>query len=148
VRFVIFGEGTMRGKLGQAAERLGLADKLMMPGTIGNSRLAIATLDVLMLASAQEGTPNVVLEATCLGVPVVAINAGGTGETLLEGRTGLLVQEEDTAPEGLADGLAKAVAQVLAGRFAPGELRTLGPEFIKQAFGIERMVEETLALYE
>ena len=71
---------------------LGIGECFHTPGTIENTETGLSLLDVFLLTSAFEGTPNVVLEATCLGVPVVATEAGGTREAIEEGVTGHVVR--------------------------------------------------------
>jgi len=51
--------------------------------------------DAFVLNSSYEGLPHVVLEAMEVGVPVVATDAGGTGEVVVHERTGLLVPVGD-----------------------------------------------------
>uniref|UniRef100_UPI0040492E81 glycosyltransferase n=1 Tax=Georgenia sp. M64 TaxID=3120520 RepID=UPI0040492E81 len=48
-------------------------------------------LDILVLPSHREGLPNVVLEAAVAGVPAIATDATGAGESIISGRTGLIV---------------------------------------------------------
>jgi len=146
--FVVFGSGTMRRQLEKAAARLSIADRLLMLGNEPNMRLALAMLDVLVLTSALEGTPNVVLEATCLGVPVVVTDAGGTREAMIDGHTGLLVREQAVSKIGLADALSRAVAQILAGAISKEQVGDVGPAFVQAAFGFDRMIDQTLALYD
>jgi glycosyltransferase involved in cell wall biosynthesis len=50
-------------------------------------------LDLLVIASSEEGLPRVLLEAFSAGVPVVAFPAGGIPEALEDQRTGFLVQK-------------------------------------------------------
>jgi glycosyltransferase involved in cell wall biosynthesis len=147
-RFVIFGDGTMRHQILRAASRVGFQDRLLMPGITSEAGVAIAGFDVLLLTSSLEGTPNVVLEAGSLGVPIVATDAGGTPEAMIDGQTGLLVREDKVGKDGLAAALTEAVGSVLAGGISRSRARTLGPNFVNTRFGLERMVEETLALYE
>lgn len=57
-------------------------------------------LDLLVIASREEGLPRVLLEAFSAGVPVVSFPAGGIPEALTDGQTGFLVQE--SSAEALA----------------------------------------------
>jgi len=147
-RFVIFGDGTMRRQILKAATHAGFRDRLLMPGNTSEARVAIAALDVLLLTSSLEGTPNVVLEAGSIGVPIVATDAGGTAEAMIDGQMGLLVREDGVGKEGLTAGLTEAVVSVLAGNISLDRAATVGPNFVNTYFGIERMVEETMALYQ
>ena len=102
---------------------------------------ALSALDVFLLTSFKEGTPNVVLEAQHVGTPVIAVEAGGTREALEEGRTGWIVDPPDAA------GLADRVCALLDDAGLRAACLTAGPAFIQARFGLDRMVDETLAAY-
>ncbi|HRJ68241.1 MAG TPA: glycosyltransferase [Beijerinckiaceae bacterium] len=139
--FVVFGTGPLMGEVWKFAERQGFADRLHLPGTIEDVALGVSLFDAFMLTSQLEGTPNVVLEASLLGVPVVATNAGGTVEAIADGLTGYV------ARHGQAEALAELVLKVLRDPIWPARAREHGPSFISQRFGLKRMIDETVALY-
>lgn len=56
-----------------------------------------AAMDVLCLPTRREGFPNVVLEAAAAGVPAVTTRATGAVDSVVDGRTGLLVDVDDVA---------------------------------------------------
>jgi glycosyltransferase involved in cell wall biosynthesis len=60
----------------------------------------LAGLDLLVIPSAQEGMPRILLEAFSAGLPVVAFPASGIPEAIEDGVTGFLVPE--SSPEALA----------------------------------------------
>jgi glycosyltransferase involved in cell wall biosynthesis len=62
-----------------------------------------AAMDVLAFPTYREGLPNVPLEASAMGLPVVASNATGCVDVIDEGVTGTLVPVRDAA--ALAAGL-------------------------------------------
>ena len=64
--------------------------------------------DVLAMTSHSEGLPNVLLEAQWVGTPIVTTDAGGAGEAIFEGRTGLL------GPNNDADAIATLACRILA----------------------------------
>ncbi len=140
--FVVFGTGPLQGQARSLGDRLGLAERLHLPGTTQDPKTAISAMEVFVLTSAFEGTPNVVLEAQLLGVPVVATEAGGTREALDQGRTGWLVQEPTPAA------LAECVLAVLADPTWRERAREEAPRFVASRFGLQRMIDETLGLYE
>lgn len=140
--FVIFGTGPMAEEMRQAAERLGFVDRLHLPGTIRETSVGLSLFDVFVLTSKFEGTPNVVLEASVLGVPVVVTDAGGTKEAVSVGRTGIVVNYPD------ATLIAEAILSILDNSEQWENVVATGPAFIEGRFGLERMIEETLALYE
>ncbi|WP_046864957.1 glycosyltransferase [Microvirga massiliensis] len=139
--FVIFGAGPLREKALALAARRGLGTRLHFPGTMSDAALGLSLLDVFLLTSRFEGTPNVVLEASILGVPVVATEAGGTREAIAPGSTGILVQEHD--PRRIAD----AVLSILGDPAWAPRARKEGPRFVAERFGFARMLDETLRLY-
>lgn len=51
--------------------------------------------DVFVNPSYAEGLPTSVLEAGSVGVPVIATDVGGTGEIIINGKTGVLVKPKD-----------------------------------------------------
>ncbi len=59
--------------------------------------------DVFLQASVSEGFGDAALEAQAMGVPVVATDADGLPEAVLDGETGLIVPRRN--PEALAKGL-------------------------------------------
>src|SRR6201999_4549389 len=107
-RFVLCGQGSMRSKMIEAANRLGLRDRLLMPGVREDVLSAISMFDVFVLTSAGEGLPNVLLEAQWVGTPVVTTDVGGAREAVFEGQTGLVGPQDD------ADAIASLACRILA----------------------------------
>jgi glycosyltransferase involved in cell wall biosynthesis len=139
--FVIFGEGPMQREVFAAARRHGIEDRLHCPGNIADPALGLSLFDVFLLTSKYEGTPNVVLEASILGIPVVTTDAGGAREAVAEGVTGRVAATLD------ADEIARHVLAILNDPAWCARVATEGPAFVEQRFGVARMLEETLALY-
>ena len=75
----------------------GLSDSVKIQGVISEQEkiALIAGNKLLVLPSLKDYTPNVLLEAQALGVPVVASDVGAVPELLLDGETGLLVKPGD-----------------------------------------------------
>ncbi|MCH8096409.1 MAG: glycosyltransferase [Proteobacteria bacterium] len=141
VIFLLVGTGPMQAKLMKLADRLGIADRLFLPGTEKNIAPAYAAMDVLLLTSRFEGLPNVVIEAQALGVPVVATDAGGTRDAVLDGHTGWIEAKRNPSR------LAARVLFVLDNPDWAAKARQRGPAFIRERFGIGRMIAETLDAY-
>ena len=112
-----------------------------MPGATTDIATPLSSMNLFLLTSEFEGTPNVVLEAQWLGLPVVATNAGGTSEALDEGVTGWCFKEPDACAMA-----AKSCALLTDSKYL-NNLKTRGPEFIEEHFGLDRMIDETLCLY-
>lgn len=105
-RLVLVGAGSRQARLERLIERLGLSDRVDIPGRIPNDRVpaVMAGFDVLANPSRSEAFGVVLLEASACGIPVVATRVGGTAETVIDGVTGLLVPVDD--PEAIAGALA------------------------------------------
>lgn len=134
VRLLILGEGPLRPELERQVERLGLADRIKLPGHADNPLAHFARADVFALSSRVEGMPNVLVEAMMCGcTPVAADCPTGPRELLDGGRYGYLVPVDD--PAAMADGIEQALdrpipAERLSEAVAPFEEKTvLGHHF-------------------
>jgi glycosyltransferase involved in cell wall biosynthesis len=141
VRFLIYGFGPLENAIAERIDRHRLGDRVIMAGPTDDVGLVFSAMDVVLMTSYIEGLPNVMIEAQAVGRPVVAPDVGGTREALIEGVTGLI------APERTARDLARATLEVLDNEAIRRRVRTEGPQFVADRFGLDRMVEETLAFY-
>ncbi len=141
VRFLIGGFGVLEQEMIRRIEGLGLGGRVVLAGPVTDPGLAYSAMDVVLLTSAVEGLPNVMIEAQAVGRPVVATDVGGTREALVEGRTGVIVRSRSAA------NLAKAVITMLDDVHWRERVRTEGPEFVASRFGLGRMVSETIGHY-
>lgn len=90
-RLVIAGDGPEREPLLRLATDLGIADRLVMPGWLGNPYPALLDARLFALTSNIEGFPNALVEALALGVPAVATNClSGPAEILARTEAGLV----------------------------------------------------------
>lgn len=86
-------------------------------GQINEDRLlslVYSAADVFVIPSRSDNLPNTVLEAHACGTPVIGFDAGGIGELISPGFTGLL------APAGDVDALRAAILRALEDRVLPG----------------------------
>ncbi len=106
---VILGEGEMRPKLLAAAERLGLQDRVSLPGFKPDPWPWFRAADLFVLSSDYEGMGNVLVEALGAGLRIVSTDCpSGPAEILAGGRFGRLVDVGD------AQALAAAMTDALA----------------------------------
>jgi len=99
-RLRCYGPGPDRGKVYEAAQALGVADRVDLGGCLPDPARAWAEFDCLLLPSTYEGLPLVVPEAMLAGCPVVATPCCDL-PLILEGR-GTLTGPE---PQEIADSL-------------------------------------------
>ena len=141
-RAVAFGDGPLREELLARIANRGLSERIKLPGITKDAWSSLAAASMFLLTSRMEGLPNVLVEAQAVEVPVVSVAVGGAPETLRDGETGILVEQQS----------ARAIAEAcLALAKDPDRLRAMGVagrEFVRNQFSAERMVKSTLALYE
>lgn len=107
---VILGEGAQREALSAQVEDAGLADRISLPGRVGNVGQWYQESDLYVLSSRIEGLSNTLLEAMASGVPVVACDCDtGPREIIRDGIDGTLVRPADDA-EALAAHLSDLMA--------------------------------------
>jgi glycosyltransferase involved in cell wall biosynthesis len=107
ISLIVIGDGREQIRLEEQASRLGIRDKVLFAGFQGNCGEWMRLFDCLVQPSLTEGTPNSVLEAICLRVPVVATAVGGVPDLISDGRSGLLVPKGD--PHAMAVAMKKMI---------------------------------------
>ena len=105
---VIYGEGFLRKDLESLVERLKVKDKVLLPGRCETVIEGVAKSKVFCLSSDYEGMSNAMIEALCVGTPVISTKVSGTEELIKDGENGLLVDVGDT--EGLAQAFEKLLS--------------------------------------
>jgi len=90
-----------------------------------------------------EGFGRVPIESMAMGVPVVASSLGAPADTVVDGKTGWLVEAND--PEALATAIQKALAMTTEERL---EMAKAGRARVEALFNTKRMVAQTLAVYD
>jgi glycosyltransferase involved in cell wall biosynthesis len=111
VSLVLFGEGKERRKLEELVLRLGLNERVKMPGFFGNVAVTFPCFDLLVMPSLSEGLPITLLEAMRGRLPIIASKVGGIPNLLEGGAGGLLVEPGDEI--GLADAISKLAGSQL-----------------------------------
>jgi glycosyltransferase involved in cell wall biosynthesis len=101
-RLTFVGDGPDLAALRRQAENLGIAHLVDFAGFRENPFPLVRSADVFVLPSHYEGFGCVLIEAMCLGVPVVATDCPhGPAEILLDGKCGILVPiGDETALRG------------------------------------------------
>jgi glycosyltransferase involved in cell wall biosynthesis len=99
--------------------------------------------DALVMASAWEGAPLILLEAGAAGRPVVSTRVGAAPEIVIPGRTGLLVAPRDPAS------LARAMNELM--ELGPETLNTMGEQarrHVIDRFSLDSVHDQYRKLYE
>jgi glycosyltransferase involved in cell wall biosynthesis len=115
----------------------GLERVITLLGHRSDVQALYAAADALVLSSAWEGLPNVVLEAAAAGLPVVATDTGGVRELVEDRVTGLVVPHRDAW--ALAEGMATMMD------LTPQRRRVMGAEgrrHVQETFSHDRIMGE------
>ncbi|MCE2572193.1 glycosyltransferase [Motilimonas eburnea] len=142
VKYVIVGgasaEGDYQLTLEQQVARLGLSSRVLFVGPKPKSELRhyLSAADLFVLASANEGWANVILEAMACGVPVLASDVGGNREVIANEQLGLIYPYGDQAKllAGIEQGLAKHWQQETLYQYAKANSWQLRVEQLKRHF--------------
>jgi glycosyltransferase involved in cell wall biosynthesis len=141
-RLRILGDGEGRPALERRAAELGLEGKVEFKGFVEDVHAQMRELACVVIPSAAEGVPNVMIEALAAGIPVVASRAGDLPRYIKNGETGVLL--DDLSPSTLA----VAITEVLEDEATAESVKVRGPELVKQEFSRERMLQSILPLYD
>jgi len=134
-----FGDGRQRTEA--LARELDLGSACVFTGVRRDVPDLMAASDVFVMSSLWEGLGLVFLEAMATGLPVVSTRVSAIPEVVVDGETGLLVPPADDA--ALADALVRLAREpALRAR-----LGAAGRARVRERFGLERMIDETLAVY-
>lgn len=93
----IYGDGELRGYLEELAGRLGISERVFLPGVIPNVAAQIEKAALFLLTSYSEGVSNALIEALATGLPVIStdVPSGGTVELMTDEVNGLIIPPGD-----------------------------------------------------
>ena len=135
-------EQAYRIELIEHAKKLGVEEHVRFTGYQADVLGCMAAAEVVIMTSKYEGLPNVAVEAGIAARPFVALRVSGLAETIIEGGTGHVVDQDDVA--GLVDRL-EALAR------DPEAVQRMGEAaraHIRGSRSAEVMVATKLKLYE
>ena len=99
VHFLLIGKGPSENHIRTTFQRAGITKRLHVAGILNPRQLADAydAMDVFAFASKSETQGMVLTEAMACGVPVVALDASGVKEVVIDTINGRLLQRENAA---------------------------------------------------
>ena len=139
---LVLGDGPGRAALERLANELGVGDRLLMPGRVGDIAAIYRRADVVVHPARWEGFGLAMLEAMLAEKPVVATEAGSAPELVVDGETGVIVPPSDPP------GMAAAANIILSQPYLARAYGTRGLERARTEFSVEKMAQRTLAVYE
>jgi glycosyltransferase involved in cell wall biosynthesis len=136
------GEGPELASLQTLAGQLRVAEAVKFLPRDTKIETMFAAMDVFAFPSQEEPLGSALLAAMAHSLPVVAIARGGVPEVVEDGSNGLLVKDLN------ADVFSSAIAALVAHTDEATRLGMAARKTVKARFSANRMVEETLRLYE
>jgi glycosyltransferase involved in cell wall biosynthesis len=141
-RFVIAGEGELRASLEKQIKDHRLEKHVILAGFRPDVLSLHKAFDIFVMSSVTEGLGTSLLDAMAAARPVVATEAGGIPEVVVEGTTGFLVPPRDH------QAMADAIVTLLKDESLRRRMGDAGLARARACFSAERMVQETLRLYQ
>ena len=141
VRLVLLGSGPQVKELEEYTEQLGIKEKVTFVGLVPMDEVPnyLKAADLFVFASISETQGLVTMEAMSAGLPVVAVDATGTSDEVVDGEQGLLTEND-------SDALAQAILQVLTDSSLYEQLHE-GASRKAQSFDIMAKAQEMLGVY-
>ena len=147
-RLVMVGDGPMLEEAKRLVRQKALTTQVHFAGVLPPAEIAALMRQVRGFVQHSlvapdgdsEGSPVAVMEAQLSGLPVVATRHAGIPEVVMDGTTGLLVEEGDVP------GMAEAMAQLVRDPQLAARLGAAGHERISLNFTVERHLAAVSAL--
>jgi glycosyltransferase involved in cell wall biosynthesis len=137
----LVGDGPDREPAERRAHELGVARDCLFLGYQRDVAAFYALIDLLLLTSANEGTPVVAIEALAAGRPVVSTRVGGVPDVVSDGVDGLLCDPGDVP------GIATALEALVGDEALRTSFGRAGRERVLPRYRVERLVDDVDELY-
>jgi glycosyltransferase involved in cell wall biosynthesis len=140
VRFVHVGDGSLKDTVYALCQELGIQDRILFLGARQDVPNILQALDIFVLTSRNEGTPNAVMEAMATQLPCVVTNTGDCNQLIIDHETGFVAEIGDV------DYLADRIMQLIQN---PEQRLRMGRQAYEriQAFDVHQMSDQYRALY-
>ncbi len=138
-QLVIFGEGPLRAELEFLVSSFKLQDRVLLPGRTEHVIEELRKSKIFCMSSDYEGMSNSMIEAICVGLPIISTKVSGTEELIKDGENGFLV--------GIGD--EKGLATCMKTLMSMSELRenmSINNKKLTGLFKMDNVVEQWLAL--
>ena len=143
-RFLLVGDGVLRGRLERQIAMAGLTQHFQFTGLVPPERVPdlLAASDIVVHASLREGLARVLPQALIAGKPVVSYDVDGAREVVISGETGFLV------PPRNIPALAAALSNLVADPHLRDQFGQEGRRRFTDRFRHERMTAQLRGVYE
>lgn len=140
-RFIIVGEGELKGFLIKETERLGVAHRFIFTGFLDSPLSIVSLFDIFVFPSLWEGCPVALLEAMMLGKSCVAFPVGDIPYIIEDGKSGLLVEYRS------AEKIASAVITLLKDKKLREDMGNAAYKRVVEHFSLDVMMKKYIETY-
>lgn len=140
-RLLLAGDGACQAELEALAKRLGQTEAVLFPGFVKDVGQVYAALDAFAFPSEFEGLGTALQTAMAAGLPCISTRRGALGEVVESERTALVAE-----PDGKE--FAAMMLRLIDDEGLRKKLSEAGRREVEKRFSAERMVENTLRVYE
>jgi len=148
-KLVMGGKGELFEVCVNLVKYLRIENNVLLPGVLTKEQfssylatsLAFVQHSITALTGDQEGTPVAVIEASAAGLPVIATYHAGIPDVIINGETGLLVDEHDV------EAMAEKMMQLIENKELAMQLGRNGKERVKNNFTLDnhlRVIDELI----
>ena len=149
-RLVMIGDGPLKPTVARVISGLEVEERVSLLGAEDHAhvvdlmrRAAVFVQHSVVAPSGdREGTPVAILEAGAAAVPVVATRHEGIADVVIDGATGLLVEEADV------NGMAAAVADLLSDQERARQLGKAARSRIEEKYSMQASIDGLWAILE
>lgn len=142
ISFTVIGDGPQREAFQQQIAALSSRSAVHLAGHVDNPFPTLADADIFLSVSERESFGIVLVEALCLGVPVISTDCpSGPAEILEDGKFGELVPVNDAAA------VARTIRSLAGDRSRREHLAELGPQRATD-FSLDRHCRSVVDLFE
>ncbi|MEQ8925434.1 MAG: glycosyltransferase family 4 protein [Fulvivirga sp.] len=140
-KFFILGDGPLEAEIKKYCYSQGIGDHVSFTGFVTNPIEYLRNFDLFLITSKTEGLGTSIIDAFANAIPVVATNAGGIPELVINEQTGLLCAVKDS------NHLSEAVLRLASDNELKQRLITNAKAHIKN-FSKEETAKKTLKVYQ
>ncbi|WP_168502178.1 glycosyltransferase [Anabaena sp. UHCC 0187] len=141
IYFLLLGNGPEYDSVKFKIDKLGLQDKIYVPGFVDDNKPFLKATDLLIIPSSIEGIPIILLEGLSLGVPVIASRIGGIPDIITDSYNGFLCDPNNT------DDFVNTIIKIYSDKHLQSQLKTNARTYAEEKLDITKMNKEYINIF-
>ncbi|MEO0445788.1 MAG: glycosyltransferase family 4 protein [Verrucomicrobiota bacterium] len=136
------GDGPKLEMVKELCAELDLGDRVTFAGYQSNIPERLGGAQMFLLITNWESFPMSILEAMRAGLPVIASDVGGNRESVSDGKSGYVIDNENLAE------LTERLRALIGSSSLRAEMGKAGRSLYEENFSFEQMLDRTIGLYD